>query len=53
MNTHAAMLHDDCGNIAMRRFATARGAAHIAITKAFLKRVMKRALANMRKERAA
>ena len=30
MNTHAAILEDDCGNIALRRFATARGAAHIA-----------------------
>jgi hypothetical protein len=30
MNTHAAILHDDCGAIALRRFATARGAAHIA-----------------------
>ena len=30
MNTHAAILHDDRGAIALRRFATARGAAHIA-----------------------
>ena len=30
MNTYPAILRDDCGNIALRRFATARGAALIA-----------------------